>query len=138
MSASVQKARRLVDLKDRKAKLEREAEAAAQEYREAEADFWMDLEEGGAKTITLELGEPYGTVQFQRRETITGRVLNDEAASEALEAMGLGEAVLGPRKVRQKVLSEHVRDWLQSGQPLPEGVDFSARRYVTVTRKGSK
>lgn len=136
MSDLPAKGRRLVDLKDEKTRLEKAAESAAREYREAEADFWLDLEDGGTKTVTVELGEGYGTVQFQRRETITGRVINDEAAAAALAEAGLGDAVLGPRKVRQKVLSEYVRSRLESGQPLWEGVDFSARRYVTVTKKG--
>jgi hypothetical protein len=137
VSVDAAKARRLVQLKDEKNRAEKVAEAAARAYRDAEADFWLDLEDGSDKTITKDLGPPYGVVQFQRRETITGRVLNDEQAEKALEALGESEAILGPRSVRKKVLNEKVRRWIESGQPLPEGVDFNTRRYVTVTKKGS-
>lgn len=136
MSVTVAQARRLVELKDEKVALQQKADDAERKYRDAEAQFWLDMEEGSDPTVTKDLGPPYGRVQFQRRETITGRVLNDEAAEEALRAMGLEDAILGPRKVRQKVLSEHVKTWLESGAPLPEGVDFNARRYVTVSKKG--
>jgi hypothetical protein len=45
--------------------------------------------------------------------------------------------MLGVPEIRKRALNEEVRDRLQRGEALPEGVDFNARRYITVTRKGS-
>jgi hypothetical protein len=132
------RARRLVDLKDEKNRLEKDAERAARAYSEEEQAFWMELSDelGDIKTVTLDLGEGYGTVQLQRRETITARIVDKEAAVESLEAAGLGQGMLGVPEIRKRALNEEVRDRLQRGEALPDGVDFNARRYITVTRKG--
>lgn len=138
MSVTVAQARRLVELKDEMNDKGTIADKAAKAYRTAEEQFWLDLDEDEAKTstITLDLGKPFGKVQFQKRETITGRVLSDDEAVEALKALGLEDEILGGRQIRKGVLNEHVRQWLRSGMPLPEGVDFNAKRYVTVSKKG--
>ena len=132
------RARRLVDLKDEKNRLEKDADRAARAYADEEQAFWMELadELGDIKTVTLDLGEGYGTIQLQRRETITARIVDKEAAVGALEAAGLGPGMLGVPEIRKRALNEEVRDRLQRGEALPDGVDFNARRYITVTRKG--
>lgn len=134
------KARELLELKEDHARKKAASEAATREFREAEADFWNELdEELGVKTVTLELGPPHGTVTLGRRETIKGRVIDEDKAIPALRAMGLGDAVLkATPQIRQKVLNEHVRDILKSATgKLPEGVDFAKTRYIQVTKKGS-
>lgn len=127
--------RRLVDLKDRMNAAKITAENAERAYREAEKAFWQDLadEMGNVKKFAADLGPGYGTIEFQRRETITSRILDEEAAAEALEELGHGD-ILG-RKIPKIVLNELVRDWIKSGEPLPPGVDFHARRYIAVSRK---
>lgn len=128
------KARRLVDLKKRKNAAEKDAKAADKAYRKAERDFWIDLEESDMTTFPIDLGEGYGKITFQRRETNRGVILDPARAEEALTAMGLDDAILAEtHNIRQKVLNEHVRDWIKSGAQLPEGIDFSTSRYVTVT-----
>jgi hypothetical protein len=131
------KAAELIELKREKDRLKIAFEDAKRAYTAAERDLWHHLDEDlGVKTITLELGEPHGTIQLQRRETIKGRVIDDEAAVAALREMGLGEAVLKDiPQVRQKVLNEHVRDILKSGGDLPEGVDFVPTRYISVSKR---
>jgi hypothetical protein len=129
-------ARRLVDarrVKDETAAAEKKAKEA---YAEIEAEFWQTVDDMGVKTVTLDLGEGYGKAQFQRRETITASAFNPEAAERAIKAMGLEDELLGPRATRQKVLSEYVRDWLASGQELPEGVEPRVRRYISIGFKG--
>lgn len=138
MSLDSTKARRLVDKKTEMQRLDREYEEAKREYKAAEQDFWMDMEEGDDTTFSKDLGEGYGKVTFSKRETITGRILDKEAAEASLREMGLDEAVLQPHhEVRKKVLNEHVNSWLKEGSPLPKGIDFIARRYITVTKKGA-
>lgn len=134
------KARELLELKDEHGRKKAASEAATRRFREAEADFWDVLDdELGVKTVTLELGAPHGTVTLGRRETIKGRVIDEDKAIEALRKMGLDDAVLKPvPQVRQKVLNEHVRDILKSATgKLPEGVDFIKTRYIQVTKKGT-
>jgi hypothetical protein len=132
-----QKARELLDLKAEHERARIAYENAKREHKAAEAEFWHELDEDlGVKTVTLELGEPHGTVALGRRETVKGRVIDAETAVKALRAAGLGEAVLKDiPQVRQKVLNEHVRDLLKSGAQLPEGVDFMTTRYIQVTKK---
>lgn len=128
-------ARELVDLKEEKNRLEIAAETAARKYRDAEETFWQHLadEQGNMKKFASDLGPGYGTIEFQRRETITSRVLDEDAAATALEELGHGD-IIG-RKIPKKPLNDLVRGLMKSGEPLPEGVDFHARRYVSVSRK---
>ncbi len=133
------KARELLELKEKHSRLKAESEKATREFREVEADFWDELDESGLRGAPLDLGEPYGSVTLTRRETIKGRVIDEETAIESLKDMGLSDAVLKPiPQVRQKVLNEHVRDILKSATgKLPDGVDFVKTRYIQVTKKGS-
>ncbi len=136
MSESIgTKARRFVKAKEKRDKLKLELESVEKEFRDLEADLWQAIEASEQKSGTWDLGPGYGTVQLTRRETTTATVLSPEEAAEALEKMGLAEAVLGSPAVRKKVLNEYVRDWLKSGQPLPKGIDFHKRRYLTTTKK---
>jgi len=129
--------RRFVDLKTKRDKLKIEYEAAEEKFRDAEAAFWQAIDASEQKSAHFDLGPGYGEVQFTRRETVTSTVLNIEDAEAALKEMGLDEAVI-KADVRKKVLNEYVRDWLKSGQPLPKGIDFHARRYLTTTKKKGK
>jgi hypothetical protein len=136
MSAIDTAARRLVDKKDLYQRLDRESKAAARDYRDEERAFWMMVKQefGDAKTFTLPLGEGYGDIQFQRRETVTARVLDIDAAMEALDD-DERHAMFGPQP-RKKVMNEHVRERLEAGEPLPPGIDAHFKRYITVTKKG--
>lgn len=132
------KARRFVDLKREKDKTEKAFEKAKAAFKVAEADLWTAIEASEQKSGTFDLGPGYGVVQLTRRETTTSTVLNIDEAEKALAAMGLDDAVI-KSDVRKKVLNEYVRDWLKAGQPLPRGIDFHKRRYLTTTmKKGGK
>lgn len=130
------RARRLVDLKDAMNTAEIAFESAKRAYKAEEKSFWLDLadEMGNVKKFASDLGEGYGTIEFQRRETITSRILDKEQAEAALAEEGL-EHMLGPREIRKQPLNQEVRNRVRSGQGLPEGIDFHARRYIAVSRK---
>lgn len=130
------RARRLADLKAEMARTQKIADAAEKQYREAERDFWLDLEEEGIKTTSFDFDDG-STIQVQRRETITSTILDKEAAVQSLVELGYGDELLGQPEIRKKVLNEVVRNLLQAGEGLPEGVDFNPRRYITVTKKGN-
>ena len=110
------RARRLVDLKRKAKQAKQAAEKADREYRDAEQDFWLTMEDDEATTST---------------------VLNEEEAAAALKEMGYDDAALGPPKIRKRVLNEIVRNLMQAKQDLPAGVDFYTKRYITVSEKGA-
>lgn len=131
-------ARRLVDLRERKDETELTFESAKSAYLAAEKAFWDDLKDakGNVKKIELDLGPGYGSVEFTRRETITSRVIDKERAEAALIEEGEDDAILAPTKVVRKApLNQLVNKRIKSGQPLPDGIDFHARRYIAISRK---
>lgn len=139
MSRLDTRARELVDLKDQMNADRIKAENSEKAYREAERDLWLDLEEefGKVSTVTLDLGEDYGEVQLQRRETITATVYNEAELVAALREEGLEEAYdEDVPKLRKKVLNQIARNRAKSGQGLPKGLDFHPRRYIAVSKKG--
>jgi hypothetical protein len=131
-------ARRLVDLRERRDETELAFESAKKAYLGAEKAFWNDLkdEKGNVKKIELDLGPGYGSIEFTRRETITSRVIDKKAAEAALIEMEQDDATLGETKIVNKApLNQLVNKLLKAGQPLPDGVDFHARRYIAISRK---
>jgi len=128
-------ARKLVDKKEAKDRTASAAKKAEEEFKSVQELIWDHMDDQGLTTLTIDLGDPYGKVQFQKRETIRGIVKDPVKAAESLKALGLEDALLGEPKVHQRALSEHVRDWLASGQTIPDGIDFNPTRYVSVTRK---
>ena len=128
-------ARALVDAREEKDRTEKIADSAKKRYKTLEREFWEHLNDIGQTTGTFDLGEGYGKVQFQKRETIRGIVTDHEKAVQAIIAAGYDDALLGPQKLQQRALNEQMRTWLNSGQPIPEGLDFNPSRYVSITRK---
>lgn len=139
MSRLDSRARELVDAKNDFERKALTAKTAEDRYRALERELWIDLQEefGKVTTVTLDLGEGYGSIQLQRRETITASILNRAEAAEALLEEGLEEAVeTDAPGLRKRVVNQIVRNRLKAGQPLPKGLDFHPRRYIAVTKKG--
>jgi hypothetical protein len=128
-------ARVFVDKREERDRLKASYEAAEKEFKSAQQDMWDHMDDQGLTTFTQDLGPGYGKVQIQKRETKKGIVIDKARAVQAIREAGLEEALLGESEIRQAALSEHVRDWLASGQEMPEGVDFAVRRYVSYSRK---
>lgn len=131
------RARRLLELRREKDATEKVADTARKRYLDEEREFWMDLydELDDTKSITLNLGEGYGTHTFTRRETTTATITNEAEAVAALEAEGYGDAALGDRKIRKRVVNELIRDMEKSGQSFPAGLDIHKKRYIQISRK---
>ena len=131
------KARDLVAARERRDETAKIAEAAERAYREKEDAFWESLDDEEQTTAVFDLGDGVGRVQFQKRETITSRVISgmEDDLREWARENGYEDAIFGEPRIHKRVTNEYVRDWLQAGQPLPPGLDFVARRYVTITRK---
>jgi hypothetical protein len=133
------KFRRLIELREKRDETKELAETAETEYREYEAELFEEIEHGPLKgTRNIDLGPPYGTVRFTPRETKFGRVTDSERAIEWLEQHGKN-ASMTQVKVSKARLNEMVRERLELGQPMPDGIDWYASRGITITRpKGTK
>jgi len=125
--------RELFAAKERHHRLKQQADEATREYRALEHEALEALEELGVKTYTVALAG-YGEVRFTaRKPTIYGRINDPDAAYAALEQAGRAEEIFAPKAAAGR-LNEYVRECLEQGIPLPEGVDFYANAGVTVAR----
>jgi hypothetical protein len=134
---SLQKLRRLMELRQRRDESKKQAEIDEKAYREAEADVYEALDEGPMDRLNnIDLGEPWGKVSFQARETIYGRVIDADEAQEYFEQRQMVEEVSEPKFVMARV-NELVRDAVEQGEKLPPGLDFYQRRFVSITKQKS-
>jgi hypothetical protein len=108
------------------------ADASEREYKEAALVLWEELDEAGLPSYTADLGEGYGRVRFVPNETIRSRVLNNEMFVEWATAEGREEELLRSEP-RKRVLNEYVRECLHDKRDLPEGVDFTSTKFITIT-----
>lgn len=126
---------RLLELREQRDIDKKTAKKSERLYRDAEAELFQELEEAGVKgRQTFDFGGDLGTAKFQARSTNYGRIIDREVALAALEAEGLDE-VIYERSIRDKRLNELVRDRLESGSELPDGVDFYSRQGISISRK---
>lgn len=134
MSRLDSRARRLLELRDENDRAQREAKAAKAALDDYEMEFWSELEDLGLKSVSLELGPPYGSVRLERRERRDSRVLDLRSLTEWVIAEGYAAELLRDEP-RKAVLNQFVRTRTENGQPLPPGLDFTTKRYVSVTKK---
>ena len=81
----------------------------------------------------IPLGQPWGTITFQPRETIYGRIIDDEAALEYYEGRAMQDDVTAPKFVMARI-NEEVRERHENGEKMPPGIDYYPKRFVSVTR----
>lgn len=127
--------RKFVDKRTARDKAKAAFDKAEKEFKATQESVWDHLDDIGLTTFNIDLGPGYGNVQFQKRETIRGIVKDHDKATAALQALGLEDALLGKPKIHQAPLTEHVKDLLEQGEQLPEGIDFNPTRYVSMSRK---
>lgn len=132
--ALASKFRRLMEAREERDITEKAAKNAEKFYREVEAELYDELEDSPIKgSIKIDLGEPYGTVTFQPKETYYGRVLDTDQALDYLDARALADEFTKPKIVMARI-HELVREKLEQRQPLPDGLDFYAKRYISISR----
>jgi hypothetical protein len=125
--------RRLLELREKSEQAKVAADAAKADYKAMERDVWEDIENSDLKgAIKIDLGEPYGTVTFQKRETFFARIIDAEAAEDYYRAQDSLETV-SEIKFSKARLNEVVREAIDTGTPLPPGLDWTPTRYVSVT-----
>lgn len=138
---SKSKLRRLMELREKRDEKKRALEVAEGEYREHEADVFEALESlrdpadpSSSASLKVPLGEPWGTVRFNTRETHYGNVFDEEAAVEYFEQRAMLDEVSAPKLVKRRI-NEIVRDAVEQNADLPPGVDYYTQRGVTITRQ---
>lgn len=129
------KFRRFAELRDTRDYEKAAAEASERAYREYEQQLFEDVEDSALRgTIQFDFGGDLGIIRFQPRRTIYGRVIDKNAAQEAFENEAIIDEMVSP-KIEARRLNEYVRDRLENGQSLPEGIDFYERQFFTISRK---
>lgn len=132
---AISKLRRLMEARQQRDEDKKAAEQSEKDYRELEAEVYEELDENPVQgTVKVDLGDPYGVVSFAPRETYFGRIIDEDAAAEYYEQRAMMEEVSAPKFVMRRI-NEEVRDRIEQGQNMPPGVDFYARRGVTITRQ---
>jgi hypothetical protein len=132
---AVAQLRRFMELREARDVTKKAAENAEKEYRDAEGDVYEALEASPVKgTLKVDLGDPWGVVSFAPRETYFGRIYDDYAALEHFEERAMVDELTTPKFVMKRV-NEIVRDCVEQGVKPPPGIDYYARRGVTITRQ---
>lgn len=127
--------RRLVELREKRDETKTSADSAETDYREYEAELFEELEDGPVEgTLRLDLGGSIGVVTFTPRETKFGRIVDADAAATYFEERELAKEFTKP-VIEKRKLNELVRDLLEQGKPMPAGVDWYAKRGLTISRK---
>lgn len=127
--------RRLAELR-----VERDQDAVAakkseEAYREYEAELLSIVEDSGLKgTIEFDFGGDLGRISFQRRKTTYGRIIDKAAALRAFQEESIIEAMTG-EKIEARRLNELVRERQESGEDLPDGVDFYDKKFISISHK---
>jgi hypothetical protein len=127
--------RRLMESREKRDELKTAAENAEKEYRATEADVWEALEGSPLKPpYKVDLGEPYGVVSFHPKETYYGRVIDKEKALDYFESRAMVDEVTEPKIVMARV-NEIVREAIEGDGSMPDGLDFYAKRFVSITKQ---
>lgn len=134
--ASKAKLRRFMDARRKRDEEAAAAKESEDDYRELEAEIYDDFLKSGVKgSVSVDLGEPYGTVRFQGRETYFGRIIDKEAALEYFEQRALVDEMTTPQ-ISKKRLNELINTIMESDDnTMPPGIDYFARRGMTITQQ---
>lgn len=128
-----QKFRRLYEERVARDEAKTKYDKLKDDYDEHEQELWDEVEESPLSgAIKIDLGEPYGTITFQAKETHYGRILDNEKALEAFEQSARVDELTEP-KIAMARLHEYVRECVDGNMPLPDGVDWYAKRYISIT-----
>jgi hypothetical protein len=136
LAALESKFRRLAELRETRDIDKQAAEGSEAAYREYEAELLETIDESALRgTVEFDFGGDLGIIRFQPRRTIYGRIVDKNAAMDAFEDEAIMDEMTAP-KIEARRLNEYVRDRIEAGVELPDGVGYYERRYVTISRKG--
>lgn len=126
--------RKLIDLRTKSEKADKVAKDAKAKLATQQRVVFDLLGAEGIKTTTIDLGGDYGEVSFGARRKIFARVFDLDKLIDALREEGREDEAI-KHDVRKAPLNELVRERQETGEKLPEGLDFSDTPYVQITRK---
>lgn len=133
--ASLSKLRRLMELRAARDELVIAQKESERAYRDAETEVYEELSDAAVVgTVKVNLGEPWGVVSFLPRETYFGKIIDPQKALEHYNDRAMLEEMTEP-KFAMKRINEEVRECLEQGSTIPDGLDYYARRGVTITRQ---
>lgn len=131
--------RRLMEARERNNLAAIEKKKAGEAKAEAElAVYELLVDSDVVGEFSLDLGPPWGVQGFTHDSTIYGRVLDKDLAVHSLRMTGHDDILVREQSVAEGRLNEHVRDLLETGQPIPDGIDFNDRKRVKVSAKKKK
>lgn len=129
------KLRRFHELRVARDEAKAAKDRAEAEYREYEAELWDELNDSPlVGAFKIDLGGDIGVVSFQAKETYYGRILDADKALEALDSAAMKDEMTKTEIVKQR-LHELVRERLDNAQPMPEGIDWTARRFISISNQ---
>lgn len=129
--------RRFMELREARDEAKKTHDTAKKAYEEAELDLFEILNDSSLKgALKVDLGEPWGTVSFLPRETYYGKIIDEDEAVKHYEQRAMIDEVSAPKFVMARI-NEEVREAMEGNGDMPPGVDFYAKRGVSVTRQKS-
>ena len=125
---------RLLEARQRYEKAYRAQVNAAEARAAAELEVHEAMEGAGDKSITRDLGPPWGVRRFVPNHTDYSEVYDEKSFREwAAEQERTAEFIAEPAP-RKKPLNQYLRRVLKTpGMEMPPGVEHRRKRYVTVS-----
>jgi hypothetical protein len=131
------KFRRLAELREQRDTDKAALKNSENAYREYEAELLETVADSSLRgSVEFDFGGDLGVIRFQPRGTIYGKVIDKAAALDSLEAEMLKEEMTS-EAIEARRLNEYVRDLLERGEELPEGIGFYERKFFTITHKAN-
>lgn len=129
------KFRRLAELREQRDIDKAALKNSESAYREYESELLETVADSSLRgSVEFDFGGDLGVIRFQPRGTIYGKVVDKAAALDSLDEAMLREEMTS-EAIEARRLNELVRDYLERGEELPEGIGFYERKFFTITHK---
>lgn len=131
------KAHELLEARDKRDEAKVALTTAENDYRQQEAEYFTAMSESKIKNaVKIDLGD-HGDVTFGLGSTRYARILDSKKVREWAEANDERRAAFidAEGKLVKARLNEEVRERLDNSTPLPPGLDFYVREYVTISQQ---
>ncbi len=129
------KFRRLAELREQRDIDKAALKNSENAYREYESELLETVADSALRgSVEFDFGGDLGVIRFQPRATLYGKVVDKSAALDSLDKAMLREEMTS-EAIEARRLNELVRDYLERGEELPEGIGFYERKFFTITHK---
>lgn len=127
---------RMLQARERYEKAYREKVNAEEAKKLAEAEVHAAMEDAKDKSITRDLGPPWGVKSFTVGQTEYSDVYNEDALLSWAKAEHREQEFFGEVQPRKKPLNQYIRRVLRTrGMKMPPGVEMRRKIRVTVKDK---